>query len=90
MCDDDIPLIDLIKYDFQPAVASIDFMSDTKDLPYAHFDAEAFNESNARVIEFKEKIKVALAEKKYDVARIDTGRILHTIHDFYSHSNWVI
>lgn len=31
----------------------------------------------------------ALKAKNYDNAREYTGVVLHTIHDFYSHSNWV-
>jgi hypothetical protein len=64
-------------------------LSSTKDLPYAHFDAETFIESNERVIYFKSQIKYDLNNNDYASARKKTGQILHTIQDFYSHSNWV-
>lgn len=89
MCDDKIPLHELIQRTFKPAVASIDFLSATKDLPYAHFDAETFIESNDRVMYFTSQIKYDLRNSNYKDARKKSGQILHTIQDFYSHSNWV-
>lgn len=89
LCEDKIPLYKLIQRTFKPAVASVDFLSSTKDLPYAHFDAEAFVESNERVIYFKSQIKYDLKNRNYGDARKKSGQILHTIQDFYSHSNWV-
>jgi hypothetical protein len=74
---------------FKPNVAVVDFDSSTKDLPYAHFDAEKFVESNQRVIDFTERIYTRITEKDYSGARRLAGQILHTIQDFYSHSNWV-
>ena len=70
-------------------VEIVDFDEETKDMPYAHFDAETFYKSNERVIRFTEAIYVALNEKDYETARKLTGQVLHTIQDFYSHSNWV-
>ncbi len=63
--------------------------SKTKDLPYAHFDAETFIQSNQRVIKFLTSINSSLQIKDYATARRLSGQILHTIQDFYSHSNWV-
>lgn len=82
-------LQEIILKDLQPGVASVDFDSDTKDMPYAHFDANTFYESNWRVINMTQKIFKKIEEKKYDRARELSGKVLHTIHDFYSHSNWV-
>lgn len=39
----------MIFEDFEMMVAYIDIWDHTKDLPYAHFDAESFQESNQRV-----------------------------------------
>ncbi len=75
--------------ELQVNVEIVDFDSSTKDMPYAHFDAETFVESNQRVIEFLKKINQSLLEKDYELARVLSGQILHTIQDFYSHSNWV-
>lgn len=58
-------------------------------MPYAHFDAETFIGSNERVMNFTDYIKRNLTAKNYEEARKLTGQILHTIQDFYSHSNWV-
>lgn len=66
---------------FQLNVARVDFESSTKDLPYAHFDAEKFIESNSLVMEIDAKIYAALALKDYSVARALTGQVLHTIQD---------
>jgi hypothetical protein len=41
------------------------------------------------VIDFTERIIRHIRDKEYHQARKLTGQILHTIHDFYSHSNWV-
>jgi hypothetical protein len=75
--------------DLKINVEIVDFDEETKDMPYAHFDAETFYKSNERVIRFTEAIYVALNEKDYETARQLTGQVLHTIQDFYSHSNWV-
>lgn len=41
------------------------------------------------MIEHTEEILRRLEDKEYGSARRLTGQILHTIHDFYSHSNWL-
>jgi hypothetical protein len=79
----------MINRDFQKHVSDVDFDKNTKDLPAAHFDAEAFIESNQRVMDFMYKIYHHISVKKYERARELSGQILHTIHDFYSHSNWI-
>jgi hypothetical protein len=65
----DIPLEDLILNEFSPQVAVVDLDTLTKDMPYAHFDAETFIESNQRVIDFKNNISLALKQKNYELAR---------------------
>ena len=79
----------IIKYVLKPSVASVDLDPDTKDFPYAHFDAETFIPSNERVIKYTNDVFNALNNLKYDQAQMLSGQILHTIQDFYSHSNWV-
>ena len=88
-CSLSLPIEKLVAYEFQPNVGNVDFESLTKDMPYAHFDAETFTQSNQRVIYYLANISQALAIKDYFTARSLSGRILHTIQDFYSHSNWV-
>ena len=85
----DLKLIYNLKTDLMPQVAIVDFAPDTKDLPYAHFDAERLSGSNDRVINFTSRIYTAISKSDYKTARKLTGQILHTIQDFYSHSNWV-
>lgn len=85
----EIGLVTVLKTELQPQVASVDFNPDTKDLPYAHFDAERLAESNQRVITFTSNIYTAISKSDYSTARKLSGQILHTIQDFYSHSNWV-
>ncbi|CAF0866255.1 unnamed protein product [Brachionus calyciflorus] len=82
-------LEDIIVKDLQPSVASVDFDEDTKDMPYAHFDANTFLESNRRVINMTQRVIKNIEKKKYERARELSGKVLHTIHDFYSHSNWI-
>ena len=70
----EIPLEKLIINNFQPSVAVVDIDSKTKDLPYAHFDAEKFAESNARVINFTNAIRDKLKSKNYTSARKLSGQ----------------
>jgi hypothetical protein len=84
-----IDLGEHIEYVFQPNVAKVDLDAETADLPYAHFDAEKFYESNQRVISFTNQINQYLANKNFIEAAKLTGQIMHTIQDFYSHSNWI-
>jgi hypothetical protein len=83
-----IDLVDLLEVEFQPNVALPDLEPQTTSLPYAHFDGNTFRESNERVMDFSTRAFDALDKKNYFMARALAGQILHTIHDFYSHSNW--
>ncbi len=67
----------------------VDLDERTKDLPYAHFDAETFKESNLLVINNTDRVYIALQSGDFLEARKRAGRVIHTIQDFYSHSNWV-
>ncbi|RNA31923.1 von Willebrand factor A domain-containing 7-like [Brachionus plicatilis] len=82
-------LDEIIFKDLQPSVASVDFDSDTKDMPYAHFDANTFRESNLRVMNMTKKVLESIRSRKFERAREISGKVLHTIQDFYSHSNWI-
>lgn len=64
--------------------------SETKE---AHFDSEVFPGGSERVKTLKEEV-ITLVTKAKDnndlcKARQQVGRALHTVQDFYSHSNWV-
>ncbi len=62
---------------------------------HAHFDNETFLRSNNRIIRFKEHIITeiikpsASTENEGKAARKTLGRAIHTLQDYYSHSNWV-
>lgn len=85
----DLDVLTLIRYKLRQYVAVVDLDSDTKDLPYAHFDAETFLQSNERVMNITSQVFSALGTQDYDKALKLSGNTLHTIQDFYSHSNWV-
>ncbi|CAF3187096.1 unnamed protein product, partial [Rotaria sp. Silwood2] len=71
--------------------ALVDLNPSTKDLPSAHFDSESFNESNHRIMRLRKKVIEDASDpnKDLDAARGKIGDLLHTLQDFYSHSNWV-
>ena len=71
------------------AVISVDFDPEFKDLPYAHFDADKFIESNQHVNKLMAQVLNEIQLKNYPTARKRIGQVLHTIQDFYAHSNWV-
>jgi hypothetical protein len=54
-----------------------------------HFDGESLPEGQVRIIALRESVIKALQNNDADGARIALGSALHTIQDFYSHTNWV-
>ncbi|XP_040042129.2 von Willebrand factor A domain-containing protein 7-like isoform X5 [Gasterosteus aculeatus] len=54
-----------------------------------HFNSEAFLEGRGLIIEGLVAIKANIREENFQAARETLGRVLHTLQDFYSHSNWV-
>ena len=60
----------------------------------AHFDAEQFYEGSLRLIRLKKQVISLIKngddnEVQYTKARKVAGTLLHTLQDFYSHSNWI-
>ncbi|XP_037545993.1 von Willebrand factor A domain-containing protein 7 [Nematolebias whitei] len=53
-----------------------------------HFDSEAFLEGRGLIMEGMLAIKANVREENFKAARETLGRVLHTLQDFYSHSNW--
>ena len=83
-----------VKKKFENAIKEIcDANSDVDDregrLALAHFDSETFQEGQNRIVELKEMIVTGIRNEQYMLARVETGRMLHTLQDFYSHSNWM-
>ncbi|CAF4156430.1 unnamed protein product, partial [Adineta steineri] len=60
-------------------------------LSAAHCDSEAFSNCSRRVIQLKQKIVNNTRTKYNDFTetRELLGQLLHTVQDFYSHSNWI-
>uniref|UniRef100_UPI0037E8EEE0 von Willebrand factor A domain-containing protein 7-like n=1 Tax=Semicossyphus pulcher TaxID=241346 RepID=UPI0037E8EEE0 len=54
-----------------------------------HFNSEAFLEGRRLITEGVLAIKANIRNKNFKAARETLGRVLHTLQDFYSHSNWV-
>jgi hypothetical protein len=54
-----------------------------------HFDGESLPEGQARIIGLLNGIEGALTKDDAKGAREALGSALHTIQDFYSHTNWV-
>ena len=54
-----------------------------------HFDGESLPEGQARIIDLRESVIMALQKSDAQGARTALGGALHTIQDFYSHTNWV-
>src|SRR5262245_13892881 len=57
----------------------------------SHFDGENFAGSQKRLMDYKLKVKELMLQKQPDVskARWYLGQALHTLQDFYAHSNWI-
>ena len=54
-----------------------------------HFDAELFTKSSSLIVEFRRDIIDHVRGGRDEAARKLLGTTLHTIQDFYAHSNWV-
>ena len=60
-----------------------------RKLAPAHFDGEQFESGQNRLIALRLSVVSLIKSGDYDAARKDTGRMFHTLQDFYSHSNWI-
>ncbi|XP_044046128.1 von Willebrand factor A domain-containing protein 7 [Siniperca chuatsi] len=54
-----------------------------------HFNSEAFLEGRGLITEGMVAVKANIRQENFQAARETLGRVLHTLQDFYSHSNWV-
>ena len=55
----------------------------------AHFDSEQFEAGQNRLIDFRRTASSLIQSEEYNGAQRFTGRLLHTLQDFYSHTNWI-
>ena len=54
-----------------------------------HFDGENFEGGQDRLVDLRAKVVAALQKDEAHEAHANLGSALHTLQDFYSHSNWV-
>lgn len=54
-----------------------------------HFNSEMFFEGKGLITEGVGAIKANIRMENFQTARETLGRVLHTLQDFYSHTNWV-
>ena len=71
------------------ANSDVDLENDEENIAAAHFDSEQIQAGHNRIVQLKQMAINAVTLENYDVARVLTGRMLHTLQDFYSHTNWV-
>ncbi|XP_076830852.1 von Willebrand factor A domain-containing protein 7 [Brachyhypopomus gauderio] len=69
----------------QNGLVDRDFMTSS---PH-HFNDEAFSDGRALISQGTAAIKANVRKDSLQAARETLGRVLHTLQDFYSHSNWV-
>ncbi|XP_061576207.1 von Willebrand factor A domain-containing protein 7 isoform X2 [Cololabis saira] len=69
--------------------AAMDFLSSTRSDPVYHFDSERVEGAIGMLREFWTQTVLSVRAKEYQSARYSLGQLLHSLQDFYSHSNWV-
>ena len=74
---------------FTTGAAKPDMEPHLADVPRVHFDDEEIIASNQRLIEERLRVINALNYGNMAGARDLSGQLLHTLQDFYSHTNWV-
>ena len=71
------------------ANADVDLNRNKRRDAAAHFDSEQFLAGQNRLIRKRRIIVAQILSSNFELARRETGQILHTLQDFYSHSNWI-
>jgi hypothetical protein len=58
---------------------------------FKHFDSELFGQASQRLVDLKGSVigKITASTPSGQKAREDLGTALHTLQDFYAHSNWI-
>ena len=74
---------------FHEHVSRPDTDPQLKDKPIVHFDAESFVGANDLLLEYRWLLMRNILDEDFETARQNAGLILHTLQDFYSHSNWI-
>ena len=60
-----------------------------KKLAAAHFDGEQIIPAQERLVFLRGLMVGEIGNGNHDEARLLLGRMLHSLQDFYSHSNWI-
>ncbi|KAM6971809.1 von Willebrand factor A domain-containing protein 7-like [Aplochiton taeniatus] len=79
---------------FQTAIAKMYLSNAAVDAVFVlsarhHFDDETFQSGRELITAGVSAVKASVKLESFIAGRIMLGRILHTLQDFYSHSNWV-
>ncbi|KAM9476981.1 von Willebrand factor A domain-containing protein 7-like [Clarias gariepinus] len=80
--------------DFQISIDKINSHNAQVDVdqefsPQYHFDSESFQSGRDLITKGIYAVKQSVEQQSYETARTELGKILHTLQDFYSHSNWI-
>jgi von Willebrand factor A domain-containing protein 7 len=70
-------------------IATANALTDKNQSSYLHFDAENFTGGLDHLKLMASFIVESLAFDDPELPRLFLGRALHTLQDFYSHSNWI-
>ncbi|KAL2097352.1 hypothetical protein ACEWY4_006559 [Coilia grayii] len=78
---------------FQSSIDSIKHWNARTDLyvfsEERHFDNEKILGGRNRIKFGLEAVKANVRQENFNAARVSLGQTLHTLQDFYSHSNWI-
>lgn len=69
------------------ANTKMDLFESSRDA--THFDNEEFDEGALLISQRLTAASSSVTMEKYEEARESFGALLHTVQDFYSHSNWI-
>ena len=83
------------RFQYEDAIEEINEANEATDtgrertLAAAHFDSEQLEDGQNRLISLRELTTSLIRFEEYEAARIFAGSMLHTLQDFYSHTNWI-
>ncbi len=70
-------------------IADANAATDEDQSPHLHFDAENFGPALDHIKDMVSGIVLGLAQSDVHAPRTMLGRALHTLQDFFAHSNWI-
>ncbi|KAH7008873.1 hypothetical protein EDB80DRAFT_777396 [Ilyonectria destructans] len=84
-----VPLTDSMKRARDTIADANAEVDDDQDHSALHFDGENFDGGQKRLTQLKDDVVKYLKDDNRGAARKSLGNALHTLQDFYAHSNWV-